>query len=47
MIGDAMDGDPLILPPLARGRDPTLLPPPSKSYPSLCESEVQGILRTR
>ena len=45
-MGDVMG--PAILPPRARGRDPTPLPPPSKSYPPPhCESEVQGVLRTQ
>ena len=48
MIGDAMDGDPLILyAPWREGETLPSYPPPSKSYPPLCESKVQGILRTR
>ena len=34
-MGDVMGPLSSILPPLARGRDPTPLPPPSKSYPPL------------
>ena len=34
------------LPPSREGETLPPYPPPSKSYPPLCETEVQGVLRT-